>query len=247
MIVDPRERFGPIAETYDRYRPAYPAALLDWIADTTGVRPPAEVVDLGCGTGITTRQLAARGYAVVGIDPNEEMLAIARRRGPERYVRGDSTATGLSFGSADLAVSGQAFHWFGVPATLEELRRVLRADGGCAAFWNLRAESRFLADYRELLREHAPEYGTIRTVEDTIGELRASAGVTDVREVELPNAQRLDREGFLGRVRSSSYVFHGLERREAFEKRLGELFDRYQEKGRIVFAYRTVAIAWRLA
>jgi SAM-dependent methyltransferase len=47
------------------------------------------VVDLGCGTGILAAEVAAAGYAVLGIDLSDDMLAIARRRAPRaRFERG---------------------------------------------------------------------------------------------------------------------------------------------------------------
>lgn len=41
------------------------------------------VLDIGCGTGHVTAELAHRGLVVIGIDPSEAMLSIARRRHPE--------------------------------------------------------------------------------------------------------------------------------------------------------------------
>jgi SAM-dependent methyltransferase len=64
-----------------------------------------DVADLGCGTGVLAADLAAAGHAVVGIDPANAMLDIARNRiGGERVTwrLGDSAALGAA--SADLVV-----------------------------------------------------------------------------------------------------------------------------------------------
>lgn len=45
------------------------------------------VVDIGCGTGSITTELAARGYAMTGVDISSEMLALAERKAEERGVR----------------------------------------------------------------------------------------------------------------------------------------------------------------
>src|SRR4029450_1148231 len=94
--IDPRERFSGAAAGYARHRPSYPAAIVDGVLTAAGVKPGDSVADVGCGTGILTRLLAERGTEVVGIDPNEPMLAEARAAGgPARYERGEAEATGL--------------------------------------------------------------------------------------------------------------------------------------------------------
>ena len=63
------------------------------------------IVDLGCGTGLLTRELAAPGREVIGVDPAGAMLAFARRQpGAERvrWVEGDAAALGTL--AADLLV-----------------------------------------------------------------------------------------------------------------------------------------------
>jgi SAM-dependent methyltransferase len=63
------------------------------------------IVDLGCGTGLLTRELATAGRQVLGVDPAPAMLAVARRQpGAEhvRWVEGDARALGTP--DADLLV-----------------------------------------------------------------------------------------------------------------------------------------------
>lgn len=224
MSVDPRDRFTGLSDCYRRHRPDYPAVLVDWIVSTSGIGPGASVLDLGCGTGIASRLFAARGFRVTGVDPNEEMLAAARGEGGAEFVRGESSATGLPDASYDLAVAAQAFHWFPVPETLRELRRVLRPGSWCAAFWHLRGSSPLMDEYHRLLVELVPEYSTLKRPGSAVAEIRSTPGPTDFREAEFAHAQRFDREGFFGRVHSSSYVKHGLADPAAFDRALGELF-----------------------
>lgn len=249
MTVDPHSRFSATAERYHAYRPSYPPALVDWVLGLPGLPEPPAVADVACGTGITTRLFAERGGEVVGVDPNDDMLAFARAEGGPNVtvVKGTAEATGLPAASVDLVTVGQGFHWFDLSAALAEMGRILRPGGWCAAFWNTRARSPFLDGYERLLQERSSEYPRIKTPERTIEEIQASPAVTAARTAEFANAQVLDRAGVFGRAHSSSYVAHGVEDREAFDHELSALFDAHQAAGVVEFAYRTLAIAWQPA
>ena len=245
MITDPRDRFSAIAESYDRYRPSYPDALIDWLLATAGLAPGDRIADVGCGTGKSARLLAARGYSVIGIDPNAAMLAVARRRGGAEYRQGEATATGLAAASVALLTVGQALHWFDLPAALGEFRRVLVPDGWGAAFWNLREATPAMTAYDRLLREYSTEYGQITRGEDTLAALAATPGLRDFTEAAFPYRQTFDREGLRNRAFSSSYVQHGVGDREGLVRELEALFDRHQVDGRLDFPYQTRVAAWR--
>jgi SAM-dependent methyltransferase len=105
------------------------------------------IVDLGCGTGLLTCELALQGHQVIGVDPALAMLAIARRKpGAERvqWVEGDSSALGTP--EADLAIMtgnvAQVFlddaEW---AATLRDIHAALRP-GGHIAFESRNPEDR---------------------------------------------------------------------------------------------------------
>ena len=241
------ERFSDAAKLYERHRPSYPPELLDWIQAETQVRPPAPVADVGCGTGISTRLLAERGYDVVGVDPNEAMLEKARAAGGARYIKGEAAATGLPEASVDLVTVAQAFHWFDLGLAFHEMRRILRADGWCAAFWNVRASSPFMDAYDALLRSHSKEYAILLSHQDTLAALEAHPEALDVRRGSFPNAQEFDWEGLHGRAWSSSYVLHGVSDREGFDRALNVLFDTYAVDGSVSYLYNAVGLCFRLA
>jgi SAM-dependent methyltransferase len=130
-------RFSGFAGVYDQYRPAPPAALAEILCSLAGTAWPALVVDLGCGTGLSTRYWAGRAAQVIGIDPSPDMLDRARQATPAAtitYQPGFSPATGLPDGCADLITCSQSLHWMEPQATFHEARRILRPGGVFAAF-----------------------------------------------------------------------------------------------------------------
>lgn len=112
-----------------RLRPA-----LDLLA-RVGAPAPARVVDLGCGTGNTTKLLAARWPAadVVGIDSSAEMLAQAEgERSGARFQQAD-IAGWRAEAPVDVVYSNAALQWVnGHEALFPHLARQLAPEGWLA-------------------------------------------------------------------------------------------------------------------
>lgn len=138
--TDPR-----LAELYDLENPLGPdAEFYTSLAAELGV---STIVDLGCGTGLITVELANDGRQVIGVDPAEAMLARARTRaGGERvrWIHGDSGHLGSP--SADLAImTGNVAQVFlddcAWEKSLGDIHRALRP-GGYLAFESRNPEDR---------------------------------------------------------------------------------------------------------
>lgn len=125
------ESFGSVAELYDRARPSYPSALIDALLADGGRR----ILDVGCGTGIAGVLFAARGCTVTGVEIDERMAEIARRKGLEVEVGAFEgwEDRGRRF---DVVASGQAWHWIEPVAGATRAADVLRRGGRVGAFWN---------------------------------------------------------------------------------------------------------------
>jgi len=125
--------FGAYAEDYERWRPGYPAAAVDWLV------PPgaARVADVGAGTGKLTGALLARGLQVAAVEPDPGMLAVLTRLHPgaDPYLAG-AQALPLPDTSLDAVLVAQAWHWFPHQQAVAEVRRVLRPGGWLALVWN---------------------------------------------------------------------------------------------------------------
>lgn len=124
------ESFGAVAEQYDRYRPGYPAALIDDLV----VLRPGRVLDVGCGTGKAAVALAERGLAVLGIDPDERMATVARGHGLTVEVAAFEgwDPAGRRFG---LVTCGDAWHWIDGALGSAKAAEAVAVGGTLARFW----------------------------------------------------------------------------------------------------------------
>lgn len=128
-------RFAGFADLYDEVRPVPPAVLADVIASYAGSHPQL-VVDLGSGTGLSTRWAGGWSSEVIGIEPSADMrlrAAAVPSEGTVRYVSGWSNATGLPDRCADVVLAVQALHWMEPTSTFVEVARLLRPGGVFAA------------------------------------------------------------------------------------------------------------------
>ena len=203
MIVNRDERrgratsFASVADAYERARPEYPDEAVRWLAGDG----PADVIDLGAGTGKLTRGLRALGHRVTAVEPLGEMLEYLRRALPDvQAVEGSAERIPLPDGSADVVACAQAFHWFDEQAALAEIARILRPGGRVALVWNTRDDR---VPWTAMLS------GTIgrETVEAKDGKepIAASGLFGLVEEATFAFVQRLGREELLDLVRSRSY------------------------------------------
>jgi SAM-dependent methyltransferase len=126
------ESFGAEAERYDRSRPSYPQAMIDYLV---GASPGSDFLDVGTGTGIAARQFQAAGARVLGVDVDPRMADLARGYGLEVEVgRFESwDPAGRRF---DAVIAGQAWHWVDPVAGAAKAAEALRSGGMLAVFWN---------------------------------------------------------------------------------------------------------------
>ena len=128
------DRFIGFADVYENSRPTVPAHAIEIITDYLG-KTPETVVDMGCGTGLSTRAWEDKCGKVIGIEPSDDMLNIAKAKsgGNASFVKAYSDNTGLPYDSADVVFCSQSFHWMNPQDTLLEVDRILRKGGIFAA------------------------------------------------------------------------------------------------------------------
>lgn len=94
--------------------------------------PGASVIDLGCGNGALTEQLALRGWRALGIDASETMLKEARRLHPSLTFQRDDACCFEVEEPVDAVFSNAVFHWIEEekhPRLLRQINRALRHQG----------------------------------------------------------------------------------------------------------------------
>jgi len=194
--------FARAAEAYERGRPGYPEDALEWLAEQLGQR----VIDLAAGTGMLTRELAARGFDVVAVEPVAQMRSLIAAGERVRVLDGTAEAIPCADASADAVTVAQAFHWFDGPRALREIHRVLARSGVLALVWNRRrmedAIHRRIDELLAPFRGDTPAHATEQwrgAVDDS--ELFEAAG-----RRRFDNEQRLDGDGLVDRFGSVSFV-----------------------------------------
>ncbi|MHB1485264.1 MAG: class I SAM-dependent methyltransferase [Saccharofermentanales bacterium] len=124
------ERFIGFSDIYENSRPVMPTYPISIIMRYLGYKPDL-VVDLGCGTGLST--VIWRGFCnkVIGIEPSDDMRKIAETKSDENvsFIKGYSHDTGIYGNSTDVVVCSQSFHWMEPSSTIAEINRILKSGG----------------------------------------------------------------------------------------------------------------------
>jgi len=123
-------QFGEFVKEYEKARRPYPREVFTYLKRLLPNKNP-KILDLGCGTGISTRQLAGTGQ-VIGCDPDPIMLKAARKHkrvNGERYVLGSAEKLPFKDNSFDAVTAFSAFHWFNNDESIGEIKRVLKTGG----------------------------------------------------------------------------------------------------------------------
>jgi ubiquinone/menaquinone biosynthesis C-methylase UbiE len=207
--------FELAADAYERGRPDYPAAAIEWLTDRLDLRAGRTVVDLAAGTGKLTHLLVPTGAEVIAVEPIAEMRAKIENA---RVLAGTAEAIPLEDASVDAVTVAQAFHWFRPEEALREIHRVLRPGGGLAIVYNVR-------DDRDPVQAAASAIMQPLEVNVPRRGKRNWAEVIDASETAtFDHAQLVDEDAFVERFTSVSFIAAASpEERAAIEEQLRAL------------------------
>jgi len=214
-------RFTGFADLYDRHRAAPPAVLAALAAEYTGTARPHLVVDLGSGTGLSTRYWAPLAARVIGIEPTPDMRRVAEATttaGNVSYREGFSHATGLEDHCAPVMSCVQALHWMEPQATFAEAARVLGRGGVFLACdydwppstgsWEAEAAWEDCCGRGRMLEKELNLGSGLRQWEKAghVGRMQASGRFRYVKEVLVHHVDRGDADRFVGVLLSQGYI-----------------------------------------
>jgi SAM-dependent methyltransferase len=204
------------AAYYGIGRLPYPPEVASAFAETFALDGTQRLLDVGCGPGSLTLQLAAHVAAAIGVDADPDMIAAAKtaaeRAGATnvewRCMRAEELPADL--GRFDLVTFAQSFHWFEQAKVASALSGMLEPGGACV---HVHATTHRGDDSDDALDHPRPPYAQIdalvrsylgperragrglrhvRTAADEEGALRG-AGLTGPARIELDTARIVTR------------------------------------------------------
>ncbi|QJB39532.1 class I SAM-dependent methyltransferase [Chitinophaga oryzae] len=238
-------RFSNRVEDYVKYRPHYPAEMISFLEQQSVLQPGMLLADIGSGTGISSELFLQKGYAVLGVEPNQEMREKSEEllKGYAKFFAVDGTAehTTLEKHCIDVIIAGQAFHWFNQVTTRAEFTRILKPEGYVILFWNERmTNSPFEKAYEQLIEKHGNQYKELNHRNIDIAVIEQFFHPAGVTLTEFANKQVFDYNGLEGRLLSSSYMPTREDARyPSMVEDLKQLFGQFQEDGHITIHYTT--------
>jgi Methylase involved in ubiquinone/menaquinone biosynthesis len=155
--------YSTLADAYLK-RPDYADAAIDAMLAIAGVAPGAKLCDVGAGVAHLTLMLAARGYDVVAVEPNDAMRANGVKRTAAysnvRWHEGTGEATGQADHAFDMVTFGSSFNVCDRQQALKETARILKPRGWFACMWNhRRLDDPIQMRIEAIIKEHVQDYG----------------------------------------------------------------------------------------
>jgi SAM-dependent methyltransferase len=226
--------FGSTAAAYERFRPGYPAAVVDTVLAYAG-HPVRTALEIGAGTGKATRLLARRGVAVTATDPDDDMLAELRKHVPASVSTVRAAFEDLRPGERyGLVYAAAALHWTEPEGRWPRVAALLEPDGVFACFGGpveladpaveaaVRAARAPFLDSDDIPSPDGTSPGDPMQWPGT--ELQRSDRFTDVRQHVVERRLTMSASEYVGHLSTiSAYLVLPAPAREQVFRRIGEV------------------------
>lgn len=145
--------FERMAADYRAARPPYPAELFATLEGEGVIGPGLEVLEVGAGSGLATREFVASGSHVEALEPGPDLAALLAEEVPAASVtccRLEDAA--LPDAAFDSAVAATSMHWVDLSVGLPRLYAALRSDGRLAVFRHVFGDDEVATEFRDRVR-----------------------------------------------------------------------------------------------
>ncbi len=240
--------FDNLANNYAKYRPGYSQLALKIILSIVE-KDNIDFVDVGAGTGIWTRIVAAdpKIRSTIAVDPSDNM----RQEGVNlnsgfniNWRSGRAENTGLETSSCDLLSMASSFHWTDFDSAIKEFSRVLRPGGRFVALWNPRyiKDNPVLIEIENKISELCPNIkrissGNSQFVEQLADRLNSCKGFEELVYIEARHSVNLTKEQYIGVWNSVNDLQYQM--RDKFSEFMEFIFDRIKNLDYIKSTYLT--------
>lgn len=142
-----RQWYSKSAKAYRWARPHYPDSLIDHVVNQAGLTmpstapstEPSTILEIGCGPGIATKSLAARGFRVQAIDPSPTTCELAREscQAYDQVTVHNSTFEDypLAEHTFDAVLAATSFHWVSPAVACQKSAAALKPGGSLILLW----------------------------------------------------------------------------------------------------------------
>lgn len=223
--------FGTVAESYERFRPAYPAELFALVTEYAA-RPLGTALEIGAGTGKATRLFAGRGITLTATDPDPAMLTELRKHVPQDVRTTQASFEDLPVDDSryDLVYAAASLHWTHPQDRWNRLATLLHPAATFASFGGpLHLADPTVEEAVRTARSPFLERDDIPSPDGTPPgdpmqwpgtELRRSPWFTDVRQILVRRRVTMSPHDYLGHLSTvSAYlVLPPAEREEVFSR-----------------------------
>lgn len=230
------ELFKGTAQYYSQYRPSLPTEVVDYLVDRYSLNGEGVLLDMGCGTGISTFPLATYFDKVVAFDTDAEMLSEAKRLQPINsnitwQLRSDKELS-ITEGPYKLAIACRSFNWMDQYTVLQKLHKILERGGGVAligdgSFWT--GSEPWQREIKQVIQsflgqERKAGKSTYSAPSEPYTITLAKNSYEDVKYKAIPVTRIWDIQGIFGYLYSTSFSAKHLygDRIQEFEKKMEE-------------------------
>jgi ubiquinone/menaquinone biosynthesis C-methylase UbiE len=163
--MEQRFPFNQAASVSKAARPNYPETLIDDVVSYAGLKPNDAILEVGCGTGQTTKSFAARGYSIVAIDPGSKMVRAAHKSLAKfanvKLIETTFEEWPAERGAFRLVIAAQSWHWVAPEMRFAKAAEVLWPDGSLAVFGHVPVglPAPLLEQFKQIYLRHTGHWG----------------------------------------------------------------------------------------